>query len=80
MSGGTYNGPTTLTGQGRPGLRRAAWRAIWGAQKANPVVFAAKFTHVTTRTENKLNRGQAHAAGQTTGRAPTKGLTPNDLR
>jgi transposase len=60
-SSGTYTGRTRLTGQGRPGLRRAAWRAVWGAQKANPV-YAAKFTHLTTRTENKLNRGQAHAA------------------
>jgi transposase len=42
-------------------LRAAAWRAIWGAQKANPV-YAAKFRHLTSRTENKLNRGQAHAA------------------
>src|SRR5450631_296988 len=58
---GTYTGRTKLTGQGRPGLRAAAWRAIWGAQKANPV-YAAKFTHLTTRTDNKLNRGQAHAA------------------
>src|SRR5664280_3855313 len=54
-SSGTYTGRTRLTGQGRPGLRRAAWRAVWGAQKANPV-YAAKFTHLTTRTENKLNR------------------------
>jgi transposase len=60
-SSGTYTGRTKLTGQGRPGLRTAAWRAIWGAQKANPV-YAAKFTHLTSRTENKLNRGQAHAA------------------
>jgi transposase len=60
-SSGTYTGRTKLTGQGRPGLRTAAWRAIWGAQKSNPV-YAAKFTHLTTRTENKLNRGQAHAA------------------
>jgi hypothetical protein len=43
------------------GLRAAAWRAVWGAQRANPV-YAAKFTHLTSRTDNKLNRGQAHAA------------------
>jgi len=60
-SSGTYTGRTKLTGQGRPGLRTAAWRAVWGAQRANPV-YAAKFTHLTSRTENKLNRGQAHAA------------------
>jgi transposase len=56
-SSGTYTGRTRLTGQGRPGLRVAAWRAIWGAQKANPV-YAAKFIHLTSRTENKLNRAK----------------------
>ena len=34
---GTFTGRTRLTGQGRPGLRLAAWRAVWGAQRANPV-------------------------------------------
>src|SRR5450631_484726 len=61
MSSGTYTGRTRLTGQGRPGLRRAAWRAVWGAQKANPV-YGAKFTQLTNISENKLNRAQAHAA------------------
>jgi transposase len=60
-SSGTYTGRTKLTGQGRPGLRAAAWRAVWGAQRANPV-YAARLTHLTSRGDNKLNRGQAHAA------------------
>jgi transposase len=34
---GAFTGRTKLTGQGRPGLRLAAWRAVWGAQRANPV-------------------------------------------
>ena len=34
---GAFTGRTRLTGQGRPGLRVAAWRAVWGAQRANPV-------------------------------------------
>ena len=34
---GAFTGRTRLTGQGRPGLRLAAWRAVWGAQRANPV-------------------------------------------
>ena len=34
---GNFVGRTKLTGQGRPGLRLAAWRAVWGAQRANPV-------------------------------------------
>jgi len=33
----TFVGRTELTGQGRPGLRLAAWRAVWGAQRGNPV-------------------------------------------
>jgi transposase len=36
-TGGTFTGRTKLTGQGRPRLRLAAWRAVWGAQRANPV-------------------------------------------
>ena len=39
---GTFIGRTKLTGQGRPGLRLAAWRAVWGAQRANPV-YAARY-------------------------------------
>jgi transposase len=34
---GAFVGRTKLTSQGRPGLRLAAWRAVWGAQRANPV-------------------------------------------
>jgi hypothetical protein len=50
---GAFVGRTKLTGQGRPGLRLAAWRAVWGAQRANPVS-AARFTHLTTREHNRL--------------------------
>ena len=57
---GTFVGRTKLTGQGRPGLRLAAWRAVWGAQRANPV-YAARFTHLTTREQNKLTVTQAQA-------------------
>ena len=57
---GTFKGRTKLTGQGRPGLRLAAWRAVWGAQRANPV-YAARFTHLTKRDTNKLKVPQAHA-------------------
>jgi transposase len=54
---GAFIGRTKLTGQGRPGLRLAAWRAVWGAQRANPV-YAARYTHLTTRQENKLKPTQ----------------------
>ena len=57
---GTFVGRTKLTGQGRPGLRLAAWRAVWGAQRANPV-YAARFTHLTGRDHNKLTPTQAQA-------------------
>ncbi len=57
---GTFTGRTRLTGQGRPGLRLAAWRAVWGAQRANPV-YAARFTHLTGREHNRLTATQAQA-------------------
>ena len=57
---GSYTGRTRLTGQGRPGLRLAAWRAVWGAQRANPV-YAARYRHLTTRDRNKLTPTQAQS-------------------
>ncbi|MFF1614349.1 IS110 family transposase [Amycolatopsis sp. NPDC058278] len=57
---GTFTGRTKLTGQGRPSLRLAAWRAVWGAQRANPV-YAARYQHLTSRAENKLTPTQAQA-------------------
>jgi transposase len=45
---GSFVGRAKLTGQGRPGLRVAAWRAVWGAQRANPV-YAARYAHLTSR-------------------------------
>ena len=55
---GAFTGRTRLTGQGRPGLRLAAWRAVWGAQRANPV-YRARYQHLTTREHNKLTPTQA---------------------
>jgi transposase len=55
---GAFVGRTKLTGQGRPGLRLAAWRAVWGAQRANPV-YGARYRHLTTREHNKLKPTQA---------------------
>jgi transposase len=60
-SSGRSTGRTRMTGQGRPALRLAAWRAVWGALKPNPV-YAARFAHLTGREHNKLSTGQAHAA------------------
>jgi transposase len=55
---GAFTGRTRLTGQGRPGLRLAAWRAVWGAQRANPVS-RARYQHLTSREQNKLTPTQA---------------------
>jgi transposase len=55
---GAFTGRTRLTGQGRPGLRLAAWRAVWGAQRANPV-YRARYQHLTSREHNKLTPTQA---------------------
>jgi transposase len=57
---GNFTGRTRLTGAGRPGLRLAAWRAVWGAQRANPV-YAARYHHLTTREQNKLTATQAQS-------------------
>ncbi len=55
---GTFTGRTKLTGQGRPGLRLAAWRAVWGAQRSNPV-YRTRYQHLTSREQNKLRPTQA---------------------
>jgi transposase len=55
---GTLTGRTKLTGQGRPRLRVAAWRTVWGAQRANRV-YGARYRHLTTREHHKLKPTQA---------------------
>jgi transposase len=55
---GTFIGRTKLTGAGRPGLRLAAWRAVWGTQHRN-TVYAARYQHLTGREKNKLTATQA---------------------
>ena len=58
---GEHQGKTSISGRGRPGLRLAAWRAVWAAMPDNPVM-AARFTHLTTRQDNRLARQQARTA------------------
>ena len=58
---GGFQGKTPISGRGRPGLRVAAWRAVWAALPNNDVL-AAKFTHLTTREDNRLARQQARTA------------------
>jgi transposase len=55
---GTFTGRTKLTGQGRPRLRLAAWRAAWGSLQTN-TVYDARYRHLTTREHNKLKATQA---------------------
>jgi transposase len=57
---GTFTGRTKLTGQGRPKLRLAAWRAVWGALQTN-TVYAARYRHLTSRESNKLTPTQAQS-------------------
>ncbi|MGH4024177.1 MAG: IS110 family transposase [Pseudonocardiaceae bacterium] len=58
---GTTQGRSRIARRGRPTLRLAAWRAVWGAQANNPVL-TARYQHLTTRADNPLTTGQAHAA------------------
>jgi transposase len=60
-SSGTATGRSRISGRGRPRLRLAAWRAVWGALLSNPVM-ATRYRHLTTRTANPLSDGQARAA------------------
>jgi transposase len=57
----SFRGQTHLSKRGRPGLRLAAWRAVWGALPHNPVLHA-KFTHLTRRDTDRLVAAQARAA------------------
>lgn len=58
---GNHHGNARLSGRGRPSLRLAAWRAVWGALHANPV-YSARFEHLTNRPDNPLAPGQARTA------------------
>jgi transposase len=58
---GTFRGQTKVSGRGRPALRTAVWRAIWGLLPHNPV-YQARYRHLTTRGANPLADGQARAA------------------
>ena len=58
---GTYQGKTGISGRGRPELRLAAWRAVWGALHHNPVL-AARHAHLVGRAEGQLTATQARIA------------------
>ena len=58
---GTFTGKARVTGAGRPGLRVAAWRAVWGCLQTNRV-YAARYRYLTTREHNRLTPTQAQTA------------------
>jgi transposase len=58
---GTFTGRSRISRRGRPALRLAAWRAVWGALPHNPVM-AARYRYLTGRHRNRLTDGQARAA------------------
>ncbi len=58
---GNFAGATKVSGRGRPALRTAAWRAVWGALPHN-AVYAARYHYLTRRAANPLKDGQARAA------------------
>ena len=72
-SSATMNGQTRISRRGRPGLRAAAWRAVWGALRHNAVL-AARHARLAGRDERRLAGGQArgrvrrHAAALDLGR------------
>jgi len=57
----TITGQTRISRRGRPGLRSAAWRAVWGALRHNRVL-GAKYAYLTGRDHNRLADGQARVA------------------
>jgi transposase len=58
---GTFTGRARVTGAGRPQLRVAAWRAVWGCLQTNRV-YAARYRHPTGREHNRLTPTQAQTA------------------
>jgi len=58
---GTFTGRARVTGAGRPQLRAAAWRAVWGCLQTNRV-YAARYRHLTGRETNRLTATQAQTA------------------
>ena len=60
-SSATMTGQSRISRRGRPGLRTAAWRAVWAGLRHNTVL-QAKYRHLTTREESRLAAGQARVA------------------
>lgn len=60
-SSGNRSGEAKISRRGRPTLRLAAWRAVWGALRHNSV-YATRHRELTHRALDKLTVQQANAA------------------
>jgi transposase len=60
-SSGNHAGEAVISRRGRPALRLAAWRAVWGALRHNQI-YAARYEQLTKRTRDPLTDQQARAA------------------
>jgi transposase len=60
-SSGNRSGAAKISRRGRPTLRLAAWRAVWGALRHNQV-YAARHAQLISRAVDKLTVQQANAA------------------
>ena len=58
---GTYQGKTAISGRGRP-EHLAAWRAVFGALRHNPVHARQTDRHLTGRADSPLTDTQARIA------------------
>ena len=57
----TLRGATRVSKRGRPGLRAAAWKAVWAALPNNPIL-AERFRRLTTRAGRRLAPAAARTA------------------
>jgi hypothetical protein len=82
-SSGTYTGRTKLTGQGRPSLRLAAWRAVWdavhqpGLRRPLPAPEHPANTTDANRPRPKLSSPPRSCAHSTPSSPPASGGTRN---
>jgi transposase len=60
-SSGNRAGSAGISRRGRPGLRLAAWRAVWGALRHNPV-YQRRYAAMTGRAVDPLTDQQARVA------------------
>jgi transposase len=69
---GQHQGKTSISGKGRPGLRLAAWRAVWAALPNNPVLAALRCAVGAGRRRRKVLRARDSARA----RSASRGIAP----